>query len=119
MNSVTDVLGEAVMPRLVYGKQGISMWATLLVLGLAPEALMVIHPAIAAAAQAPEENPAPPDAAGAAAAAPAPGAAAPAEETPKRQSYLSFFFNALGWRYTLAFLIISFTFVAFLVMNLL
>ena len=41
---------------------------------------------------------------------------APAEE---QQSYLSFFFGALGWRYTIAFLIISFTFVAFLVMNLL
>lgn len=51
---------------------------------------------------------------------------APAEEggeeaadQPKRQSYLEFFFGALGWRYTIAFLIISFTFVAFLVMNLL
>jgi biopolymer transport protein ExbB len=43
-------------------------------------------------------------------------AEAPAEE---QQSYLSFFFGALGWRYTLAFLLISFTFVAFLVMNLL
>jgi biopolymer transport protein ExbB len=35
------------------------------------------------------------------------------------QDYLSFTFKALGIRYTLAFLVISFTFVAFLVMNLL
>jgi biopolymer transport protein ExbB len=49
--------------------------------------------------------------------------APPAEEAeadqPARQSYLEFFFGALGIRYTVAFLIISFTFVAFLVMNLL
>jgi biopolymer transport protein ExbB len=32
---------------------------------------------------------------------------------------LSFYFNALGWRYTIAFLFISFCFVALLVMNLL
>lgn len=42
-----------------------------------------------------------------------------AEAPPERQSYLEFFFGALGIRYTVAFLIISFTFVAFLVMNLL
>src|SRR4029450_13931308 len=41
------------------------------------------------------------------------------DHTPKHKSYLEFFFNALGIRYTLAFLVISFTFVAFLVMNLL
>ncbi len=42
------------------------------------------------------------------------------EEAPQpRQSYLAWFFNALGIRYTVAFLIISFSFVAFLVMNLL
>ena len=35
------------------------------------------------------------------------------------QNMLAWFFGALGWRYTVAFLIISFTFVAFLVMNLL
>jgi biopolymer transport protein ExbB len=59
------------------------------------------------AAEAPADDPAAGDAAGGA-----------ADEKP-RQSYLSFFFGALGWRYTIAFLIISFTFVAFLVMNLL
>src|SRR5262245_49393084 len=46
-----------------------------------------------------------------------PASAAEEQPAPKRQNYLSFFFNALGWRYTIAFLIISFTFVAFLVMN--
>jgi biopolymer transport protein ExbB len=53
--------------------------------------------------------------------APAGDVAAPAanEEAPQEQSYLAFFFGALGWRYTIAFLAISFTFVAFLVMNLL
>jgi biopolymer transport protein ExbB len=75
---------------------------------------------VAAAAAQQDENPAP---AGDAGAAPAPAAApgAPADESqPKpRQSLLAFFFNALGWRYTLAFLVISFTFVAFLVMNIL
>lgn len=46
-------------------------------------------------------------------------AAEPTSEAPQQQSYLEFFFGALGWPYTIAFLIISFTFVAFLVMNLL
>jgi biopolymer transport protein ExbB len=41
------------------------------------------------------------------------------DDKPKQKNYLEFFFNALGIRYTLAFLVISFTFVAFLVMNLL
>ncbi len=48
-----------------------------------------------------------------------PAADEPAADAAQRQSYLQFFFGALGWRYTIAFLIISFTFVAFLVMNLL
>jgi biopolymer transport protein ExbB len=52
-------------------------------------------------------------------AAPATPAAAENDDTPKRKNYLEFFFDALGIRYTLAFLVISFTFVAFLVMNLL
>ncbi len=41
------------------------------------------------------------------------------DDQPRQKNYLEFFFNALGIRYTLAFLVISFTFVAFLVMNLL
>jgi biopolymer transport protein ExbB len=49
--------------------------------------------------------------------APADDAAGEAEQP--RMSYLAWFFKALGIRYTVAFLIISFSFVAFLVMNLL
>lgn len=48
-------------------------------------------------------------------------AAAPAEgegDAPKQQqSYLAWFFNALGIKYTIAFLALSFSFVAILVMN--
>lgn len=36
---------------------------------------------------------------------------------PRRQSYLGWMYNALGIKYTVAFLLISFTFVALLVMN--
>ena len=50
-------------------------------------------------------------------AAPAPGA--PAEEAPLQKSQLKFFFDALGIRYTVAFLGLSFTFVALIVMNVL
>lgn len=65
-----------------------------------------------------EENPVQPGDAAAPAADPAPAGAAPeGDSQPQRQSYLQFFFGALGWRYTIAFLVISFTFVAFLVMN--
>src|SRR5690606_8033497 len=40
------------------------------------------------------------------------------DAAPKQQkSYLMWFFGALGWRYTIAFLFLSFTFVAVLVMN--
>jgi biopolymer transport protein ExbB len=71
-------------------------------------------------ASAQEENPVVPgDAAAAPADAAAPAAEPAADSQPRRQSLLSFYFNALGWRYTIAFLIISFTFVAFLVMNIL
>lgn len=46
--------------------------------------------------------------------------AAEGEEAAKpKQSYLAWMYNALGIKYTVAFLIISFTFVALLVMNLL
>jgi biopolymer transport protein ExbB len=50
----------------------------------------------------------------------APAEPAPAEggeEQKPQKSYLAWFFNALGIRYTVAFLAISFTFVAVLVMN--
>ena len=69
-------------------------------------------------AQAAAQEPAPGDGAGnAGATVPVPGGSQ--ADGPARKSYLEFFFNALGIRYTLAFLVISFTFVAFLVMNLL
>jgi biopolymer transport protein ExbB len=51
--------------------------------------------------------------------APATPGTAQNDDQPRQKNYLEFFFNALGIRYTLAFLVISFTFVAFLVMNLL
>lgn len=54
---------------------------------------------------------------GAEEAAPAGDDAAPAAK--KQQSYLMWFFNALGIRYTIAFFVLSFTFIAVLVMNLL
>lgn len=47
------------------------------------------------------------------------GAAAPdTEARPQEKSVLRWFFESLGWTYTLAFLTISFSFVALLVMNL-
>jgi biopolymer transport protein ExbB len=93
----------------------VKSWALILIaLGailFAREVVVTVAPRLAAAqAQEPAAEPA------AAPAAPAEGATT---EAPKRQSYLQFFFGALGWRYTIGFLIISFTFVAFLVMNLL
>lgn len=58
-----------------------------------------------------------------AAAAPAPAAASPgaadASKKAPSESLLVFTYNALGLRYTLAFLVISFTFVALVVMNVL
>ncbi|MBX9788318.1 MAG: MotA/TolQ/ExbB proton channel family protein [Pirellulales bacterium] len=63
-----------------------------------------------------DEAPAP---AAAAPAAPAAGGGDAAEAAAQRQSMLGFYFSALGWRYTIAFLFISFCFVALLVMNLL
>lgn len=62
-----------------------------------------------------DEQPAAPAAAPAAAQAPG----APAEEAPLQKSQLRFFFDALGVRYTVAFLGLSFTFVALIVMNVL
>jgi biopolymer transport protein ExbB len=70
-------------------------------------------------AQEAEKNPEEP-AAAAEPAAPAPAADANAgSQSQPPQSMLSWLFGALGWRYTIAFLIISFSFVAFLVMNIL
>jgi biopolymer transport protein ExbB len=80
---------------------------------LAREVVVSFMPAAATTARAQD-----PAAGAGAEGATAEGAAAE-DSGPKRQSYLEFFFGALGWRYTLAFLVISFTFVAYLVMNLL
>lgn len=108
------------MPRFASGKTWTLMLMALLSVAAIQQAIQIVLPAIATV-QAQEENPvAPADAGAAPAANAAPAAGAPAEESPpKQQSLLAFFFNALGWRYTIAFLVISFTFVAFLVMNLL
>ncbi|MFM2093904.1 MAG: Biopolymer transport protein ExbB [Planctomycetota bacterium] len=67
---------------------------------------------------APAEPPAaaPAAAPAAPAAAPAAGAAAPEQE---EESVLAWIFKALGWRYTVAFLLLSFCLVALMVMNLL
>jgi biopolymer transport protein ExbB len=46
-----------------------------------------------------------------------PSSKGPADEAPPAKSRLQFYFEALGWRYTIAFLAISFTFVALIVMN--
>jgi biopolymer transport protein ExbB len=102
---------------LVSRKSWTFMLGTFLAIWLVQDALIVLAPAIASAAQQPDENPvAAPEGP---ASAPALPPAAPEESKPKQQSLLAFFFNALGIRYTVAFLVISFTFVAFLVMNIL
>jgi biopolymer transport protein ExbB len=51
------------------------------------------------------------------AAAPAPAAAADEPDAPPQQSALAFYFRALGLTYTIAFLFLSFVFVALIVMN--
>lgn len=69
-----------------------------------------------------QENANPPAAAGAnegAVAANPPGANAAPPAAPADESYLMWTFRALGWSYTLAFLFLSFTLVALIVMNIL
>ena len=102
------------MQRAITSKSWAQIIAILCLILLVQEVASLVVPAVTtkAQAQAPAADPA------AAPAAPAAGGEA-AEPSPKRQSYLQFFFGALGWRYTIAFLVISFTFVAFLVMNML
>jgi biopolymer transport protein ExbB len=94
--------------------------AALVVLGFSfLDSLGLVSPAAAVAQEDGEKNPPEPAAAG------AEGAKAPAADgettstSKKPQNMLAWFFGALGWRYTISFLIISFTFVAFIVMNLL
>jgi biopolymer transport protein ExbB len=101
------------MRRIAQGKIWARVTVALLALVLVREAVTLIVPITVAAAQAPEENPRP---------AAADGVQPPAteEDAPRqRQSVLTFYRKALGWRYTIAFFIISFTLVAFLVMNIL
>jgi biopolymer transport protein ExbB len=86
----------------------IGMYGALL---LAREVVVSIWPSAASTAQAQD-----PVEEAATEAAAEPGAAEPSKE---RKSYLEFFFGALGIRYSIAFLLLSFTFVAYLVMNLL
>jgi biopolymer transport protein ExbB len=105
------------MPLLARKKSWYFFVSTLLLVSIGVEAGKLALPSLAAAAQQPEENAAGPDAAAITPDAAQPGEP-PADEPAKQQNYLSFFFNALGWTYTIAFLLISFTFVAFLVMNL-
>jgi biopolymer transport protein ExbB len=101
------------MQRATATKSWMQIIGTLCLLLLVKEAATIAVPALTrpATAQEPAAEPAP-----AAATPPAEGDATAAKP---RQSYLAFFFNALGWRYSIAFLAISFTFVAFLVMNML
>src|SRR5262245_45554681 len=75
-------------------------------------------PAVAVAQEAKEKNPVE-EAPAAAEAAKANGVDAAASQPKGPQNMLTWFFGALGWRYTISFLIISFSFVAFMVMNLL
>jgi biopolymer transport protein ExbB len=53
------------------------------------------------------------------AAAPATTPTNPSAATARPESYLQWYYNALGWFYTVAFLFLSFTLVALIVMNLL
>lgn len=100
------------------GFRTVSQGVWLRVLAFSLLAALLICGALAmqerAAAQEPGAGPVP-------AAAPAAPAAAPAgaEKTAPPQNVLEFYFKALGWFYTIAFLSISFVFVALIVMNLL
>lgn len=82
-----------------------TLWGLIAAVGIGALSFSVV-PATSRAQEAAQEG---------AAKAPA-NAAAP---TPKEQSYLAWMYRALGVRYTVAFLAISFTFVALLVMNIL
>jgi biopolymer transport protein ExbB len=109
------------MLRAVNGRKWTLIVAIALGVFALQEAAVLVVPHVALTARGQDEQqpnvggdaPAP---APAAAAAPAEGGG---ESQAKSKSVLRFFFDALGIRYTVAFLIISFTFVAFLVMNIL
>jgi biopolymer transport protein ExbB len=109
------------MPGIASRRTWTWILGTLLAVVLAQEAVRLVAPTAAAYAQQDEQNPVP--AAGDPPAQPADAAAQPPaagdEAPPKSQNLLVFFWKALGPRYIIAFLLISFTFVAFLVMNIL
>lgn len=93
------------MQRAMAWKTWAGFLGVLCAVMLAWEAVVVLAPSIARQAVAQEPAAAPADA---------------DTEAPKpRMSYLSWFLGALGILYSVAFLVISFTFVAVLVMNLL
>src|SRR5688572_8893679 len=102
------------MPRVSSNPRWMLLLGWLAALTFCQELCRTLVSAPGAAVSAQEEPPKEPPAAK----APAP-AATETDTAPQRQSYLQFFFKALKWRYTTAFSLISFTFVAFLVMNLL
>ena len=91
------------------------VFATLVALFLATEVVRTIVPSLQATAIAQEEE-------GGAEPADAPAADPATTDTatpPPKQNMLMWTFNALGWRYTISFLGISFAFVALVIMNLL
>lgn len=98
--------------RLGLGVRGLSVVALVAMFFFASPAAMVhaqddlAEAQAAGAAEAPAATPTAPAADGETAAAP-----------PEEVSQLEFYFNALGWKYTVAFLAISFAFVALVVMN--
>lgn len=84
------------------------VFATLLALFVATEVVQTIVPSLQAKALAQDEE-----------APPAGDPATTETAAPKQESMLMWTFNALGWRYTISFLGISFAFVALVIMNLL
>ena len=92
--------------------------AALLTLGANLLAAVGVATLPSAVAQEEEKNPEPGEAPAANGGAAAGNANAASQSEPP-QSFLMWFIGALGWRYTIAFLIISFSLVAFMVMNIL
>lgn len=84
---------------------------TLIALCMATEVVQTIAPSLQSTAVAQEED--------AAAETTEPAPAAQGTTPPPKESMLAWTFKSLGWRYTIAFLGISFAFVALLIMNLL
>jgi biopolymer transport protein ExbB len=81
------------------------VFATLVALFLTTEVVQTVIPSLQSAAYSQEEEAAAPD--------------EPKKEAKAPESMLMWTFNALGWRYTISFLGISFAFVALVIMNML